>query len=261
MTKFTLAEVKVIFEAEGYSVLSTEYKGVHAPIEYVCPAGHKSFQSLTNFKAGKRCKYCANNVRFTIEQVTQIFKDNGYTLLDKKYKNARTSMNCICSEGHHIKLTLDSLNHGCGCSICANNQPLEQTYVEEFFRSHGYTMLSEYRNRYSPIKCRCPNGHEIKVRWATFRNTAYCHKCGGGVRLEYAEVYAYFESKGCTLLSEVYENVDVPLDYVCSCGNRGKTSFSAFKRGVRCGCGYKSGEENPKWNPNKSMEDRILKRY
>ena len=50
----------------------------------------------------------------------------------------------------------------------------------------------------------------------------------------YNHVKKVFEDGGCKLLSNIYKNSSTPLEYLCSCGNRSKISFSSFKEGHRC---------------------------
>lgn len=49
-----------------------------------------------------------------------------------------------------------------------------------------------------------------------------------------AEVAEYFKLKGCKLLGE-YLGVQVKMEYICSCGNKGSTSWNNFSNGKRCG--------------------------
>jgi hypothetical protein len=48
------------------------------------------------------------------------------------------------------------------------------------------------------------------------------------------EVAEYFKLKGCELLGQ-YEGAMIKMDYICSCGNKGSTSWNNFSRGKRCG--------------------------
>lgn len=54
-------------------------------------------------------------------------------------------------------------------------------------------------------------------------------------RWTYVEVKAYFEERGCELISDEYRNSNEILDYICGdCGNTTTTRFSNFKKGHRC---------------------------
>lgn len=49
-----------------------------------------------------------------------------------------------------------------------------------------------------------------------------------------AEVAEHFKSQGCTLLGE-YQGTMLKMEYICSCGNVGNTSWNNFTKGRRCG--------------------------
>jgi hypothetical protein len=68
----------------------------------------------------------------------------------------------------------------------------------------------------------------------------------------------------CVLLED-YQTSQIPMQYICSCGNKDKIRFHKFKEGQRCRkCKYKKtgeklkrrvGDKNPRWNPDR---ERVL---
>jgi hypothetical protein len=65
----------------------------------------------------------------------------------------------------------------------------------------------------------------------------------------FEEVKQYFSENGCVLLSTEYINTKQKLDYICSCKNPSKITFTHFKNGVRCKeCSNKRGKEKLKLN-------------
>lgn len=57
--KYTFEEVQKIFSGRGAVLLSTEYKGAHEKLEYICPkCGERAFMSLSNFMRGYGCSNC-----------------------------------------------------------------------------------------------------------------------------------------------------------------------------------------------------------
>lgn len=55
----TYEQVKQSFEADGYKLLSTEYKGNKKYLESICPKGHKHKTKWNRFSSGGRCGICA----------------------------------------------------------------------------------------------------------------------------------------------------------------------------------------------------------
>lgn len=56
--KKTYAEVKEVFEREGYTLLSNEYSNSHRYLVYECPSGHINKTKAYRFFAGGRCPDC-----------------------------------------------------------------------------------------------------------------------------------------------------------------------------------------------------------
>jgi hypothetical protein len=48
------------------------------------------------------------------------------------------------------------------------------------------------------------------------------------------EVAKYFEANGCKLIGEYY-GAQIKMEYICSCGEKGNTSWNNFTNGKRCG--------------------------
>lgn len=56
--KYTYEEVYNIFKINGYQLISKEYNNNKELLDYICPCGHSSQISLTNFLRGIRCNEC-----------------------------------------------------------------------------------------------------------------------------------------------------------------------------------------------------------
>lgn len=117
--KPTMAEVRRSFKEEGYTLLDTEYKNSKSKLRYICPNGHLGTVTWDDWKSsGNRCGHCANNIRHTIEHVKALLEEEGYILLSKEYKNNRTKLNYVCSNGHKHSIRLDDWRMGCRCPTC-----------------------------------------------------------------------------------------------------------------------------------------------
>lgn len=56
--RFTLEQVREIFEKGGCKLVSKEYLGSSEPLDYICECGRKSTILLGNFQKGTRCRHC-----------------------------------------------------------------------------------------------------------------------------------------------------------------------------------------------------------
>lgn len=172
---------KRLIQNSGYILLST-YKNAHTPLDMICPKGHQTTMSMANFRAGKRCKYCAGNVRLVYEDVQCKFTEHGYTLLSKEYLNAHQKLLCKCPVGHVIQTTYHNFQQGKRCAQCSPTRKPTFEEVRTFFEHAGFLLLSqEYKNQQQKLECVCPRGHQITVRWRQFKHSKHCYKCNGGV--------------------------------------------------------------------------------
>lgn len=177
MRKKTIEEVRNYFEKEGYTLLEDKYINNSTLMKYICPNGHIHSMNWNNFLQGKRCPECRGLLKYTIDMVKEKFKERGYILLSKEYKNSKTKMKCLCPNNHEYETTLDNLLRGYGCPQCAG-QVITYKDVKEAFEKEGFTLLSkEYKNAITKLEYICPKGHRHSVSWNSFKNGARCPKC------------------------------------------------------------------------------------
>lgn len=116
--KKTIEFIRSEFEKEAYILLTIEYINSSQKLIYICPNGHEHVITWSNWQQGKRCPYCANNGKPTIEFILSGFEKEGYTLLTEEYKNAPQKLDCICPEGHEHTISWNSWQQGYRCLTC-----------------------------------------------------------------------------------------------------------------------------------------------
>lgn len=123
------------FLSEGYELLSKEYQYANEKVKVKCPEGHVYDVTFANFQYGKRCPKCFGSPRFDFDEVVDMFKNEGYTLLDKEYKNSRQRLNIICDKGHNTTITLADFRSGCRCKIC--NTSKGERFIAKYLNENG----------------------------------------------------------------------------------------------------------------------------
>lgn len=121
--KYSIDDVKSIFENEGYELLSTEYTNTQKKLEYICTKGHKNTISLNKFLGGRRCPDCNNEdkkvrYRHEYEYVANIFKEKDCELLSHEYINSSQILDFKCSCGNESTVTLAQFKLGVRCEEC-----------------------------------------------------------------------------------------------------------------------------------------------
>jgi hypothetical protein len=120
--KFTIEEVRALFEAESYKLLADFYKNQRQKLEYVCPSGHKNSITLSDWKyGGYRCPTChqinmsgPGNHQWkggvSYEPYCEIWKDKEYKN-DIKERDGNKCMNPCCDSKHPDDLTIHHVDY------------------------------------------------------------------------------------------------------------------------------------------------------
>jgi len=199
--------------------------------------------------------------KLTIEFVRKQFDKDGYTLLTKKYINNRQNLDYICPENHIETITWGNFGRGRRCSECSGNKKLTIEFIKKQFEKEGYKLLAEeYVNNYTPLSYICPKGDRDEIRWKDWQKGSRCAKCAGLKKLTIKFICEQFEREGYTLLSKKYVNSKTSLEYICPKGDYGTTIWSKWQQGYRCKkCFHENnrGNNNSRWNPNLTNEDRV----
>ena len=267
MIKHSFQYVQQYFKDHDCELLDLEYCSATKPMEYICICGNKSKICFNNFKNGQRCAICAGNLRFNFYEVQEYFKDNNCELLEAIYINNRTPMKYVCACGNESKICFANFKIGQRCLVCryknsaAKQRPSLES-VKQYFKDNNCELLEEdYKNNRTPMRYICFCGNESQITHSAFLRGQRCKKCGNEKsakkrKLNFDEVKQYYIDQNCELLESSYVNIDYPMKYICSCGEKSKSTFFDFKEGRRCRkCGDKkrSGINHFNWNANRGF--------
>jgi len=175
--------------------------------------------------------------KLTIEYVGQKFKEEGYELLSKEYKNAHIGLDIVCSDGHRESTTWNKFQQGIHCAVCAGNKRKTIEHVRQMFIKEKYTLLSnEYKNAHTKLFYICPEGHKGSINWSRFQRGNRCGECVGVVdpKRKLLMIKQCFEKEGYQLLANQYVNPSIKLEYLCPKGHRGMIRWNSFRQGNRC---------------------------
>lgn len=185
--------------------------------------------------------------KYSLDEVREVFRLEGYTLLSNEYINNKTKLYYLCPNGHkHSVLLTNWITHKHRCPICkikpkkTNSLIILDKYdimsVKRLFESEGYKLISsEYINNRSPLDYICPNGHVHKVSLAHWLySNSRCPYCSNSVKYDFEYVKKVFKDRGFKLLSKIYNNNKEKLKCVCDKGHVVYMSFYSVKTGKGC---------------------------
>ena len=140
--KLTYEVIKKEIEKENYILLSKEYVNNRTPLEMICDCGHHIYMRYDNFKAKKRCKFCANNVKLTQEEVKEIIEKENYKLLSE-YISMHKPIIIQCDKGHIYKTSLNSFkDNNCRCPICSKSKGEEK--IANYLNNNNINFIQQY---------------------------------------------------------------------------------------------------------------------
>lgn len=199
-----------------------------------------------------------------------------------KYTRRKDKIECCCLIcGHIWNPTADKLLTGRGCPICANKKKTQclpqsnETFVEKFNKTgnKNVILLDEYTNSHTKIHCKCK---KCKNEWYAIPPSLLkghgCSKCGNEEmklkqRKSHEQFMEEFEQKGNKRIEIIdkYISTNFPIKVRCKeCGKIWEANpIKILYGGQGCIDCYRKnnfGENNPRWNPNKTNEERIIKR-
>jgi hypothetical protein len=131
--RLTYEEVQRRIEERSYKLLSKEYFRNSDKLEIKCPKGHVFKQKLNDFCNGHGCPHCAGLARHSFEYIKEQVEKEGFILLETEYKNAKTKMNMICPNGHHVYVNWNNFSNGFRCQKCGRSKGEETIakYLDE----------------------------------------------------------------------------------------------------------------------------------
>ena len=176
--KNTFEEVKLSFEAEGYTLFSKTYKNSKTKLKYRCPNGHEHHITWNSWTNGYRCPYCYGNAKHTIDEIRKSFVAEGYTLLSTEYLSCNSKLEYKCPGGHRHSILWDSWQRGVRCPYCYGNGKPSYYEVKTSFEKEGYTLLStEYISSQKHLSYLCSYGHKHTMSWGHWTQGKRCPTC------------------------------------------------------------------------------------
>jgi len=256
--------IKDSFKAEGYKLLTTEYKNSKQKLEYICKNGHRNFIQWHPWSRGRRCSICSGRIvkvgkrtKYTIESIKENFAEKGFVLVSDKYENWSTLLEYKCPIGHYGKISFGSWMQGNRCRACSIEKRRNNIEdIKKGFEEKGYKLLSkEYKRANLRLDYLCPSGHKNSMSWLNFRNGSECPDCvnlrnANKFRLSFETVKQSFENEGYQLLTQKYKNANQKLDFVCPNGHHHSIAWAQWNSGARCIYCFQeslSGHGNPNW--------------
>lgn len=236
-----------------------DYIDANTRIKFKCVCGREFYKTPSQIiHSNPLCPKCANN-RLTASEVIQKIKSISPDINIDLHKSndfvkKHSKINCSCKCGNKWSTTIDCLLSGQGCSVCNRKRHTHEDFVQMVFDvNKDIKIISQYKTLDDNVtyKCKCGNIH-TKVARLILRCPS-CPQCADNTRKttnKFIEEMANINPQ-IAIIGE-YINAETPIEYICDCGKRHKSSPSILLQGHRCGhCNMSK--------PEKDFSDCLLK--
>lgn len=257
----TIEEVKEFCIDIGGACISDRYINNKIQMDFKCPTCDEIFNRTYSDHKERNTPECGECSRknkseeslisrrkIYLEETLSICSEIGLKLLSVTFDNPHADLEfecSMCNEPFKRRLVVlrdsrSSTCHPCSQKIVAENRGYKIEEVRAIFENEGcYLITDEYHNNKQKLEYICDCGESDTKSLSNFIYGQRCFECGvkkqaDSKRTPYEEVQRVFEDGGCTLLSEEFIHSNIPLDYICECGNKSRIKPPAFKYGVRC---------------------------
>lgn len=152
--KLDINVIKERFEAHGFELLDTVYKGASHSYSYRCKEGHEWHVVACELKRGHKCPTCRLEERgkhplsLKYEDVKRGFKDAGCQLLETEYKNCATLMRYICVCKREAVISWNQFSKGRRCRKCFDEKTRERMTGDKNWKWNP-DLTDEERENYS----------------------------------------------------------------------------------------------------------------
>ena len=254
-------DVKQYFIDKNYQLLSQEYINCYEKLEYICNRHKdKGIQEITwasckHKNAG--CKYCAHEKlgisrRIPELEIKQITESKGFIYDHVEYSASEYQKTLIyfkcpnhIEKGLQVKCLADMKKSSGKCTYCLGKERTHEEFLELMKGINpNITILSEYINTVSDIKCRCNiDGYEWISNGSRLLTGAGCIKCAKRRQGQYStksndvfvsEIHNRYNGR-IALLSE-YTGSHDPIHCKCTIHNTEWTTTPTTLLSASVGC-------------------------
>lgn len=238
--------------------------------ECKCVCGTNVYHTARHLKTKKDLSCGCSNPKqeeYFLKMV-KMFKDNGCVCLEVGYKSARLKWRFKCVCGNIGNLYPSDFKNGRRCVECGKKWSedirVSKQEIADIFDGKDDNFISSYFNKRTRVVYKCKNGHVNDKDFTSYKNGNGCRFCSvernaNNQRKAIPELQRELKEFGMEYIGG-YVNADTKFSVKCSCGKITENYIGYIKKGGKCGCEYKRGSNNPKWNHNKTNEERELKR-
>ena len=166
--RLSIEQVRSLFDDFGYTLISTEYKNLKTPLEYICNKHKdKGIQKIKygNLIRSSKCPYCMLEENkypqyFPLDTFQKATEEAGYIFKNIKYTKQHANIEFICPKHENRGIQISSYasikNKSCACKYCNGTGRTTDDFIGIMSGINpDIDIIGEYKNAKTKIKCRC----------------------------------------------------------------------------------------------------------
>ena len=220
------------------------FKSSHAPWSSRCMACGKTVSpSYSGVRSGKRCGFCAGNVRIDPEEAANLMRAAGLEPL-QSYTRSSDAWPCRCMTcGAEVSPSYTGVRSGKRCRYCQGQVVTRERAIADM-RKAGLEPLEPYKSANAAWLCRCRTcGAEVRPTRSGILSGKGCQSCGrktaaDAKRMDPDAAAAHMAAAGLEPLEPYPGYNDVPWRCRCLSCDRVVSPRYANVRIGQGGCRY-----------------------
>lgn len=205
-------------------------------------------------------------LKYKIETIQEKLEENDYIWISGEYENTSSKIVVQNKEGYMGLCLIGTLMRGAKVKFFFSKNPYTINNIKKWAKDNtNYELISStYENANKPLIFKCPKHGEFSISWNKLFNGRKCPKCGNrNTKYSVEEIKEKLETinSNIELISTTYENAFKKLKFKCKVDGFIWDSnwHNILTSGQGCPeCKRRSfiGENNPRYNPNLTNEER-----
>ncbi len=220
--RLTDEEFKRRLLADGRGITTdTPYIKASAKHIFTCKEGHEWSATANCILSGHGCPVCAGMRRRTNEEIIEILKMKGFSVVSEIYSWSRY-ITLQCSKGHTWSTIARTAGTKSGCPTChKERKEISLAQANARLKSHGLEIISEYKNTIQNATFKCSHNHTFIASPSNIFRTKNCPVCvKERIRHTPETINKYLADKNIdAMLIGKYTNTITPTEFRCSKGH------------------------------------------
>lgn len=203
--------------------------------------------------------------KFTKEEIEEKLIENNIVIIDGEYKDRNSKLTIKNNDGYKAIIKVGALMQGTKPSYFRKINPYTIENIKLWCSLNNYPykyVRGEYESNSSKLIFECEEHGEFEIAWHKIISKRGCPKCAGNIKYTLEDIKSKVKelNSNIEILSNEYKGAFGELK--CRClkdENEWVTNWHRLSQGKGCPeCKRQlfKGENNPRWNPNLSEEER-----